>query len=385
VLGRTLRRTLAGVIALALFAVPAFASSSAFGDPISDKRSEAARVADRLEELQEQAEVLAEQYNDARLALAQVEAKVEAAQERVADAKASLRRRTADVAEYAVNAYVLGDQGSGAVEVLSATDGTEVGRRQGYASAAIGNREDLLDRLRSARAEASADTRKLREVRKAAADAKARLDAKRQAAQEAVDEQQATVDRVEGELSRLLQAEQRRRAAAAERRAREAQRQAAARARRSTPTTTRQAPTTGGTGSPSAPPQTAPPAPPPPAPPVGQGASAAIAAARSVLGVRYTWAGADPSTGFDCSGLVMWAWAHGGVSLPHSSAAMYGATRRISMDQLQPGDLVFYGSPIHHVALYIGGGQIIHAPHTGSYVQIASVYYWSDVAGAGRV
>ena len=55
------------------------------------------------------------------------------------------------------------------------------------------------------------------------------------------------------------------------------------------------------------------------------------------------------------------------------------------MSSIQPGDLIFYGSPVHHVALYIGGGQIIHAPHTGSYVRIDSVYYWSDVAGAGRV
>ena len=104
-----------------------------------------------------------------------------------------------------------------------------------------------------------------------------------------------------------------------------------------------------------------------------------------MLGVRYTWAGEDPATGFDCSGLVLWAWAHGGKSLPHSSRMMYSSSQRIPMDQLQPGDLVFYGSPIHHVALYIGGGQIIHSPRTGSYVQVASVHYWSDIAGAGRV
>jgi cell wall-associated NlpC family hydrolase len=64
---------------------------------------------------------------------------------------------------------------------------------------------------------------------------------------------------------------------------------------------------------------------------------------------------------------------------------MYGMARKIPLSALQPGDLVFYGSPVHHVALYIGGGQIIHAPHTGSYVQVASISYWSDLAGAGRV
>ena len=69
----------------------------------------------------------------------------------------------------------------------------------------------------------------------------------------------------------------------------------------------------------------------------------------------------------------MWAWAHGGKSLPHSSRAQYATARKIPLSALQPGDLLFYGSPLHHVALYVGGGQIIHAPHTGSHVQVTSM------------
>ncbi len=103
-----------------------------------------------------------------------------------------------------------------------------------------------------------------------------------------------------------------------------------------------------------------------------------------MLGAPYVWAAAGPNA-FDCSGLVMWAWGKAGRSLPHSSAAMWSSTRHVSLSSLQPGDLIFYGSPVHHVALYIGGGQIIHAPHAGSYVQIASISYWSDIAGAGRL
>jgi cell wall-associated NlpC family hydrolase len=373
-LRRTPLRFVAGVVALATFAVPALAASSAFGDPISDKRAEAARVADDLEGLQQEAEILAEQYNDARLALATVEKKVAAVKARVAETNVQLDGRKKDVASYAVNAYVLGDQGGGTAEIFASADGNEVGRREGYASAAIGNREDLLDRLRIAKAEAQAETTALRKAQDAAAKAKAKVDGKRKEAQAKVEEQQQVVDRVQGELSRLVQAEQRRRAAAAARKAREAARQAAARA----PV----APAVDEPPSGSPPPSTGSPV---PDPPVGEGAGAAIAAARSVLGVRYTWGGADPSTGFDCSGLVMWAWAHGGKSLPHSSAAMYSSSQHISMSSIQPGDLVFYGSPIHHVALYIGGGQIIHSPHTGSYVQVASVYYWSDMKGVGRV
>ena len=118
-------------------------------------------------------------------------------------------------------------------------------------------------------------------------------------------------------------------------------------------------------------------------PPMGSGAGAAIAAAQSVLGVRYTYAGADPSTGFDCSGLTMWSWAHAGVSLPHSSAAQYSVLPHVSREGLQPGDLLFFYSPIHHVGMYLGGGQMIHAPHTGGVVEIIPVY-WQYYVGAGR-
>jgi cell wall-associated NlpC family hydrolase len=106
--------------------------------------------------------------------------------------------------------------------------------------------------------------------------------------------------------------------------------------------------------------------------PASGGAATAVAAARSKLGSAYVWAAAGPST-FDCSGLTMWAWAQAGVSLPHSSSMQYSSGSRVSVSSLQPGDLVFYGQPIHHVALYVGGGQVIHAPQTGDVVRYASV------------
>lgn len=128
-------------------------------------------------------------------------------------------------------------------------------------------------------------------------------------------------------------------------------------------------------------PDTGPISPPPPV--SGEGAAAAIAAAESVLGVPYQYAGASPETGFDCSGLTMWAWGHAGVSLPHSSAAQYSALPHVDRDQLQPGDLVFFYSPIHHVGLYTGGGMMIHAPHTGAYVERVPVYS-DNYVGAAR-
>ncbi|HYG93141.1 MAG TPA: NlpC/P60 family protein [Nocardioides sp.] len=111
-----------------------------------------------------------------------------------------------------------------------------------------------------------------------------------------------------------------------------------------------------------------------------QGASAAIAFAREQLGEPYRWAAAGPSS-WDCSGLTMGAWSAGGKSLPHYSVAQYEQSTPISASQLQPGDLVFWGSSsspssIYHVALYTGGGQMIHAPRTGRPVTEESMHYW---------
>jgi cell wall-associated NlpC family hydrolase len=79
----------------------------------------------------------------------------------------------------------------------------------------------------------------------------------------------------------------------------------------------------------------------------------------------------------------MFSWAQAGVGLPHNSGAQYAATARVSQGDWQPGDLLFYGSPIHHVAMYIGGGRVVEAPYTGTTVRVASALR-SDYVGAGR-
>ena len=122
-------------------------------------------------------------------------------------------------------------------------------------------------------------------------------------------------------------------------------------------------------------------------PPDATGAQIAISAAQSVLGVQYVWGSADPSVGFDCSGLTMWAWAQAGVFLPHSSASQYSTLPHVPVGDMQPGDLLFFYSPISHVALYIGGGMMIHARHPGpgGEVQLGSVSgYGTPVVGVAR-
>jgi peptidoglycan DL-endopeptidase CwlO len=138
----------------------------------------------------------------------------------------------------------------------------------------------------------------------------------------------------------------------------------------------------GGDGDPSPKP---PPPPPPPPPPSGR-AAVAVQAAYSAIGVPYKWGGSNPREGFDCSGLTMWSWGQAGVSLPHSSAAQYAMLPHVSRGDLQPGDLLFFYSPISHVAMYVGGNQMIHASHPGTRVarETISSYYWAVYSGAGR-
>ncbi len=110
--------------------------------------------------------------------------------------------------------------------------------------------------------------------------------------------------------------------------------------------------------------------------------SEVVSIAKKYLGAPYSWGSAGPNS-FDCSGFTMFVYSQVGVSLPHSSRSQINSGQRVSSADLKPGDLVFFGSPIHHVGIYVGGGQYIHAPHTGAVVSIASLSR-GDYAGACR-
>jgi cell wall-associated NlpC family hydrolase len=120
-----------------------------------------------------------------------------------------------------------------------------------------------------------------------------------------------------------------------------------------------------------------------PNPPASTLGGQAVAIAERYLGVPYVWGGASPS-GFDCSGLVMYVYGQLGVSLPHNAAAQYESLPHVSESDLQPGDLVFFDG-LGHVGIYVGGGEIIHAPHTGTVVQFSSLSGGGSFAGAARV
>lgn len=112
-------------------------------------------------------------------------------------------------------------------------------------------------------------------------------------------------------------------------------------------------------------------------------------AGRAKIGSPYRRGGSGPGV-FDCSGFTRWAWQAAGVELPHYSGAQWAQSQRISIDELKPGDLVFYwgrgGGDPSHVALYVGDGQILHAPGSGRSVRYDSIWYWSGAkVAAGRV
>lgn len=145
---------------------------------------------------------------------------------------------------------------------------------------------------------------------------------------------------------------------------------------------------TGGSGTPQTQPSPAPgpdPAPespynPPPPPVNGDAASIAM----QYLGIPYVWGGASPS-GFDCSGLVMYVYAQLGIYLPHSASAQYYSGTPVSYSELAAGDLVFFGQPISHVGIYIGGNRMIHAPMEGMVVSITGISGGGSYSGACRL
>jgi cell wall-associated NlpC family hydrolase len=375
----------AGLLVACLL-VATTASPPASADPIAEKRAEAERIAAELEGQGERISVLAEQVNNARLEAERVEAEAAAAAAELARAEREVAASEQRLRTQAVNAYVRGGR-LPAVQAIVTGSADEIGVRREYVRAVMSQEQDALAALRVAKEERSVRKASLEETRRAARDALAAVEASRRAAAAAEAQQRATLGRVQGELATLVEADRKRREEEAARKAREelARRQAAEeaerrrrqaeeearRARTPGPTTTTTAKSPGGDG-PSEP--TRPPA---------AGADAAVAEAKRQLGKPYEWGAAGPDS-FDCSGLTQWSWKAGGRSLPHSSQAQYSATSRVALSDLQPGDLVFYGSPIHHVGIYVGDGQMIEASETGKPVRYASIFR-RDYVGAGRV
>ena len=380
-------RSVAVVASVALI-VGAGLTGTASAQDVEGTRAKVQRLAAEMDRLEARASELDEQYLQTGLELGKAEAELKKNRDAVADAQARMDQARSEANSYIVSAYM--SAGSD-VAGLGVGDPNVAVNEKVLMETLHGDRQQVADDLRAAQMDLDDRSADLEQASKALEDKKARQSSIKADLESSVSAQQDLLDGANSELRAAIAAEQERQAqAAAAKAAADAAARARAQEQAAARTTTTAARTAGAPARPGRAPAPVKPAAPAPAPslpvaPVGSGAGAAIAAAQSVMGTPYRWAGASPSTGFDCSGLTMWAWARGGRSLPHSSSAQYAATQRISLDQLQPGDLVFFNNPISHVGLYIGGGQMIHSPHTGDVVKISPITRMGKLVRAGRV
>lgn len=416
------RRAGAFLVLVVLITNPLSSISPSAADAVSDKKAEAERIARQLEQQGRQVAILAEDYHEARVRIEAVEVELSSASAEVAKTDRQARKIRRRLTDQAVEAYVRGGSTQALALIAETQRMEEMAVRTQYIRTLTSGALDVLDELRSVRLQLDEQRSRLDAARAEAREAAAVVETKRREATAAEAAQRLTLQKVEGELATLVEAETKRRAEeevrrakaeleASQARAEAAAREAAARdaaardaaardaARRTTTTST-----TTTTTRPSA--SSGPVVTPRPttttttkpnsttttttvtgggsnAPPPAAGADAAIAEARRQIGKPYEWGGSGPDS-FDCSGLTSWAWRAGGKKLSHSSRAQFSETSRVSFENIKPGDLLFYGDPIHHVALYIGDGQMIEAPQTGKNVRYASIYR-SDYTGAGRV
>jgi cell wall-associated NlpC family hydrolase len=364
------RFTTAAVTALVL--AGALGARAAGADPIADKKAQAARLAAQLEAKGREAEVLTEQYNAARLKAGATEEDAKRAAQQLATAEAAVAQAQGALKESAVQAYVHGGFLPLTQQGASTLDALDLSIRRMYVNVVADRQADALHALRTAREDASSRRTAMEDAKQASRQALAAVEGKRKAAAAAIDAQRALLDQAKGELAALVAAEQRRKAEEEARRV-----QAAIAARRT-------APATNNSGRPTLLNRDTGTAPTNPPPPPNAGAAKAIEEAKRQLGKPYEWGGSGPDT-FDCSGLTAWAWRAGGKTLSHYTGAQWSETARVDVSQLQPGDLVFFGSDLHHVGLYVGNGQMIEAPQTGSVVRYASIYRSDLVQQGGRV
>jgi cell wall-associated NlpC family hydrolase len=294
-----------------------------------------ARLEDQLDQLNRQSDQLVEQYNQSRETLARIRRSLRNLRTQASGAEDDMRKLQASLGARASAAYVQG-AGSAVAAVLGSDDPAAAIARVQVLELLAANDGDLMDQLGLAGKVLAARQADLVAAEKAQA-----AEVKRLAAKKA--EVERAADRTRALLARMRAADR-----------------PQAPARPSNPVAP-PPPSGGGGGSGSA--------------------AAAVAYARAQVGKPYCYGGSGPGC-FDCSGLTMMAWRQAGISLPHSSASQYNVGRRISASELQPGDLIFYYSPISHVSIYIGGGQRISATHTGDYVRVQSL--GSSIVGYAR-
>jgi cell wall-associated NlpC family hydrolase len=361
------------VVALGVAGALAVSATPAAAEPApATSREAAALVADRARDL----EVLTERFNEARERLKATERAADRAADDLEAARAALASARDRVRVVARSAYT-GNRLEPLQAMLTSNSPDDLLDRVGTLHAIAEHNDGVLGGAEEATHAADRAQAQAEEV---AADAQRQVD--RVAAQKKDLDAQIAV--FKAAYDRLHAAEERASRAAAERRAREraAAARAAAAARpahavpHAAPAPAAHAPAAQAAPAPAGPPAV-----------VAGGSAAAQTAVRTALaqvGDPYVWGAAGPSA-FDCSGLMQYAYAAAGISLPHSSAMQSTMGVPVSRSELRPGDLIFFYSPVSHVGMYIGNGQMVHASTSGQPVKIAPVDYMPSYHSARRI
>jgi len=328
---------------------------------VAGKQAEAQRIMGEINSLDSRVEQAVERYNLANVKLERIGHDLSRTRYELGVARANLKRAQTALAKQAAEIYTSRDSNSTIEVLLGASSLDDLLNRLDTVSRVSDQRSSLLGDVTKFRAQIGRQAAELQRAQSEQRQIVAQRAAERASIESQLRRRRSLLSSVRGEIARLQAAE----------RARSLQ---IANAYRPQPQLTSSGSVVGVSAS--TPEASV-------APPGRYGGVVAIA--MQYLGVPYVWGGASPD-GFDCSGFVMYVFGKMGVSLPHSTYALWGVGVPVSRDQLQAGDLVFFAG-LGHMGIYIGSGNFIHAPHTGDVVKVSSMTGWysSTYVGARRI
>ncbi len=349
------RSALAAVVVSGLLTGLIFPTDGVSADGIDDKRRQVEAIADQLENLSEQMGMLGEDYAESLVEQAELSVEIEQAQADVAAAEAQLSQMRGTLYMSAVTQFMHGGRNSTLTNLFASAGGVQDAlQRSQLTSIAMNQGALTTDSLDATATELVKKKSVLEKKRKQAENVASYVLTRKDAAEALAARYEQLQASVQGDLAVLLREERDRR----ERQALEdAQREAAGYKSKYSSLQKKYGNI----------------------PSVSARAQTAVRAALSQLGVPYRYGMSSPGRAFDCSGLTTYAWGKAGVGLPRNSRRQYNALPKIPKQLAQPGDLIFTGSPIHHVGIYLGNGTMVHAPQTGDVVKIGPIRWWKVV------
>jgi len=340
-------------------------ATAATADPsVASKQAQARQVLAQIQQIDGSMERAVEAYDAATAKLQAIKRDLRYNREALHVARSNLAHAQVTLAGRMVTLYTSGEEQSTLAVVLGATSLDDMLNRLETVQSVTNQDAAVISEVTTAKAQIARHEKELERARRVQAQAVAARAAEKARIERQLAQRRALLSSIKGQIARIQAAEH----------ARQLQLAAQARVRYSN----QPPPDTSVLGVSASTPEAS------VAPPSQYGGVVGIA--MRYLGTPYVWGGSGPG-GFDCSGLVAYVYAQVGVSLPHYTGAQWSVGVPVSRSDLQPGDLVFFNG-LGHVGIYIGGGQFIHAPHSGDVVKISSLsdsWYAATYMGARRV